>query len=154
MIKISAIFLSLFLISNNAFSFDLGKVLKDPSKSIEKSVNGKLDKVVKKLEDKLDGEVSKYKKKIDSKTKKIENIIAETEASINQIKDIKNKAAGYIKLVKIILAILSSGILILLFIMWKIYRNVVNLKKVVKNVTNYDDINKRLKAVESKLAQK
>jgi predicted PurR-regulated permease PerM len=153
MIRISAIFLSLFLISSNAFSFDLGKVLNNPEKALGKSIDGKLDKVVKKLEGKLDGQVSKYKKQIDAEKQKIQKIIAETEASINQIKTIRDKAVSYIKAAKIILAILSSGILILLFFMWRIYRNVASLKKVIKNVTNYDDINKRLKAVESKLAK-
>jgi hypothetical protein len=133
MIRISAIFLSLFLISSNAFSFDLGKVLNNPEKALGKSIDGKLDKVVKKLEGKLDGQVSKYKKQIDAEK--------------------QDKAVSYIKAAKIILAILSSGILILLFFMWRIYRNVASLKKVIKNVTNYDDINKRLKAVESKLAK-
>lgn len=139
--------ISLLFFSTNAFAFNLGDALKDPNKAIDKNV-------VKKLEDKLDGEIAEYKKKIDAEQKKIENIIKETEDSINRIKDIKAKANSYIRIVKIILAVFASGILVLLFVVWRIYRNVVNLKKAIRNVVNYDDINARLKKVEAELAKR
>ena len=52
---------------------------------------------------------------------------------------IKNKAASYIRTAKIILALLSSGILALIFVMWRIWRNIVNMKKLFKNVASDED---------------
>lgn len=145
------------LLSTGAFAFDLKGALKDQTKEIGKgvgnSVEGKIDASIKKLEDNLNGQIAEYKQKIDAEEKKIRDVIKETEDSINKIKEIKNKAAGYIRMVKIVLALLSSGILVLIFVMWRIYRNVITLRKVIKNVANYDDINSRLKKVEAQLAQ-
>ena len=52
-----------------------------------------------------------------------------------------------------ILAILSSSILVLIFVMWRIWRNIVGFKRALHNVTHYDEINKRLKQVEAELAK-
>lgn len=143
----------LFLTTSNAFAFDLGGALKSPEKEITKNVNEKVDKLIGGLEDRLTKEIKEYKDKIDAEEKKIRAIIKETEDSINKIREIKNKAAGYIRNAKMILAILSSSILVLIFVMWRIWRNIVGFKRALHNVTHYDEINKRLKQVEAELAK-
>lgn len=152
--KKSLLTVFIFLLSvNHASAFNLGDSLKESTKGINKNVNGKVDEIVKKVEKKLDGEVAQYKKKIDAETKKIQDIVKETEDSINKIKSIKAKAESYIQTAKIIIAALSGGIIALIFVMWRIYRNVINLRKIINNVANYDDINARLLKVETELAK-
>lgn len=139
-------FLTFF--STNAFAFDLGSVIdgagKKSAKSINKNVNKKIDKVVKKFEGKIDG----YKKEMDAEVKKYKDQIKEAEAVLHQVKNIRANADSYIRIAKIVLAILSSGILLLIFVMWRIWRNIITMKKIIKNVASYEDIEKRLKAVE------
>lgn len=147
---VTFLFLSLF--ASNAFAFDLGGIVGDaakkPAESINKNVNGQLDKIVKKFEGTVDG----YKKELDAEIKKYKDQIKEAEATMNKIKNIRKNAEHYINIAKIILAVLSSGILVLIFVMWRIWRNIVTMKKVFKNVAAYDDIEKRLKAVEKAVA--
>ncbi|MFT5703372.1 MAG: putative PurR-regulated permease PerM [Rickettsiales bacterium] len=147
---------------SSAINFDkiVGKVASDSTKDVSSKIEKKFDKIVKKAEGELDqykadldGEIKKYKNKIDSETKKIEKIIAETEDSINKIKHIKNNISYYINIVKIVLAILCSGFLILIFVLWRVWCNIKNLKKLAKNVSNYDDFDRRLKQVEGSLTK-
>ena len=149
---ITAIFLLGF--STNAFAFNLGGLVgdvgKESVKEINKNVNGQVDKVVKQFEQKIDG----YKKEIDAEVDKYKAQIKEVEVMIAKIKEIRANAERYIKIVKIVIGVLGSGILALIFVMWRIWRNIVNMRKIVKNVTNYDDIEKRLRAVEKALMTK
>lgn len=139
------------LFTGNAYAISFGDVLKDAGKdsqkSLNKSLDKKIDKVVKKFEDKVDDKVKKYEEKI----AKYEDRIKEVEDSFNKIKRLKDNAEFYIGKAKLIMAILSSGILALLFVMWRIWRNIVTMKRVIKNVASYDDIEKRLKAVEKRV---
>jgi len=146
------IFFTLF--ANSASAFDIGGLVsnvgKESAKEINKNIDGQVDKVVKKFEKKIDN----YKKEIDTEVQKYKDQIKEAEVMIDQIKKIKANAKRYLNIVKIVIGILSSGILVLIFVMWRIWRNVVTMRKVVKNVTNYDDFDKRLKAVEKALSAK
>jgi gas vesicle protein len=165
-------FLNLFAISFLLFSFtsanafDLDKQLNkivDTKKSGVADVAG-LDQmkkeIIKTLQDNLDKniapikeEVNKYKSKIDAEQKKIENIINEAQADINKIRDIRNNIDHYFNIAKTIIAFLSCSIVVLLFFLWRIWRNVVNFRKIIQNVTNYDDIEKRLKLAEKRIAE-
>lgn len=152
--KIITTVIFLVFLSNSAFAFDLGGIVgnvgKESANAVNKNINDQVDKVVKKFEDKIDG----YKKEIDAEVDKYKAQIKEAEAMIDKIKQIRANAERYIRMVKIVIAVLGSGIFALLFVMWRIWRNIVNMKKVIRNVTNYDDIEKRLKAVEKALAAK
>lgn len=137
-------FLCLVLFGN-AFAINLGGILKEvekgSSKSISKSLDKKVDKVINKVEKKIDQKVAKYEKKI-----------AEVEESFDKIKNLRDKAEYYLKIAKIVIAALSSGALVLIFTMWRIWKNVVGMRKVVENVANYKDIEKRLQALEKKVS--
>lgn len=143
---IAVIFFTLF--ANSALAFDLGAFVdsagKDPVKSLNKNINGKVDEVVKKFEGRIDG----YKKEMDGELKKYKDQLKEAEAMVSTMQKIKANAESYIRIAKIVFGVLTSGILALIFIMWRIWRNIVTMKKVVKNVASYEDIEKRLKAVE------
>ena len=153
--RVIIITISFLLFASNSFAIDLAKTLNkignggDPVKEVSGNINKKLDKVVKKFEGKIDG----YEKEINGEINKYKEKVKEAESYLNKIKEIKNKANYYINLAKIVIAVLSSGIVVLLFMMWRIWRNVVGLKKVIRNVTNYDDINKRLEKVEKLVTQ-
>jgi ElaB/YqjD/DUF883 family membrane-anchored ribosome-binding protein len=140
--------ISLTLFASNAYALNIGSIVdgagKESTKAINENVNKKIDQVVDKFEKKIDG----YKAEMDAEINKYKDQIKEAEAAINKIKQIRANAESYIKTAKIILGLLSSGILALIFIMWRIWRNIVTMKKVIKNVASYDDIEKRLKAVE------
>ena len=143
------VFLTLF--SSNVYAINLGNVLKDVSKDSTKSINDNLDKKIDKVVEKFEGKIDGYKAEMDKEIAKYKEQIKEAEDALNKIKHIKDNAEFYIGKAKMILAILSSGILALLFVMWRIWRNIVTMKKVIKNVASYSDIEKRLKAVEKKV---
>ena len=86
--------------------------------------------------------------------KKYKDQLKEAEAMVSTMQKIKANAESYIRIAKIVFGVLTSGILALIFIMWRIWRNIVTMKKVVKNVASYDDIEKRLKAVEKAVSSK
>lgn len=130
--------LSLALVGN-VFAIDLGGMLKEVEKNSSRSVNKKIDKVIEKVEKKIDKKVAKYEKKI-----------AEAEKSFDKIKNLRDKAEYYLKIAKIAIAVLSSGVLVLIFTMWRIWKNVVGMRKLIENVANYKDIEKRLQALEQK----
>lgn len=132
--------LSLALIGN-VFAIDLGGMLKEVEKNSSKSINKKIDKVIEKVEKKIDKKVAKYEKKI-----------AEVEESFDKIKNLRDKAEYYLKIAKIAIAVLSSGVLVLIFTMWRIWKNVVGMRKVIENVANYKDIEKRLQTLEKKVS--
>jgi len=142
------------LFASNALAFDLGALVgnvgKDSAKSINANVNNQIDKVVKKFENKIDG----YKDEMDGEIKKYKDQIKEAEAVITKIQQLRANADSYIRIAKIVMGVLTSGILILLFIIWRIWRNVVTMKKVIKNVASYSDIEKRLKTLEKICAKK
>ncbi len=144
-----------FVAANNASAINLGDALKEisqgSSNEITKNLEKKIDKIINKYDGQLQGEVKKYKDKIDKEEKKVRAMIDEAQRSVEKLKEIKEKAGYYIKITKIVLAILSSAILILIFVIWRIYCNVVALKKMVKNVSNYDNFDKRLKILETRV---
>ena len=133
-----ALFLTLF--ASNADALNLGDLLDDVGKKSNKSLSKKIDKVVKKFEDKVDGKIKKYEAKI-----------KKAEDNLERLDGIRKNAESYIFVAKIILGVLSSGILALIFVMWRIWRNIVNMRKIVQNVTNYGDVEKRLGALEKKV---
>lgn len=166
---ITIAFLTIF--ASNAFAFDLGDVVKKTgaksTKSINDNVNKEIGKTVKKFEKKVDGykkdldsQVNKFEKKVDgykeefdAEVNKYKDKIKEAEAALNKIQQIRANADRYIMIAKMIIGFLSFGILSLIFVMWRIWRNIVTMKKVIKNVANYDNIEKRLKAVEKAVAK-
>jgi archaellum component FlaC len=130
----------------------LGKSLKGISsidKKIEKAIGSVKGDVLKKVE----GEINKVKEKIDDETAKIKKIIKEAEDGINKFKEIKANAEKYIRIAKIAIGFLSGGIVILIFFLWRVWRNIVGFKKIVKNVANYDAIKKQIKDLEKKVAK-
>ena len=141
--KIFLTFLTALFISSNAsainFSDSLKSISKDSTKKITKNLEKKMDKIVKKYEGEIKDEVEKYKKEVKNAQK-----------SLEKLKGIKDKAESYIRIAKIVVAALSSGILVLLFIIWRIWRNVVNMRRLVQNASNYKEFDKRLKALEKK----
>jgi len=165
---LSALSLSLsFACLTNSHAFDLDKELNkvvDTKKSGNAANVPGLDnmkkEIIKTVEEELNKniapikeEVSKYKSKIDAEQKKIENIISEAQNDNNKIRDIKNNINHYFNITKTIIAILSCSIVALLFFLWRIWRNVVNFRRIIQNVTNYDDIEKRLKHAEKRIAE-
>lgn len=139
-----AFFLIFLAFSGNVYAFNLGDTLKqigkDSTKEVSSNFEKKLNKIVKKYENKIDKEIAGYKKKI-----------ADAEKSLDQLLGLKAKAESYLKIAKIVIWVLSSGILVLLFLMWRIWRGVVNTRRMVQNVSNYKEFDKRLKAVEKKV---
>ena len=138
--KIFIVMLLTFAVSSfNASAFDI-KDLRSIAKGADKSLDKKIDKIITKVEKKIDKKVAKYEKKI-----------AEVENSFDRIKDLKNKAEFYLKIAKIVIAILSSGILLLIFVVWRVWSNVSGMRRVIENVANYKDVEKRLQALEQKV---
>lgn len=160
-------------LSSNSFAgFDLKKELnkvssggsganpvKNLTGNVEDKIDQKLNELKKEVIGKVEGEIKQYKEKIDAQTNKITKIIDEVEEDVNKLRDIKSKAQTYlskaqtyIKWAKIAIGVLSSGILVLLFVVWRIWRNIIGMKKVFKNITNYDDIKKRIDDLEKQVA--
>lgn len=153
--KIFLTILTFVFFTTNSYALNLGDSLKkitggEQGKQVNDALGGKLDKVINENQDKINS----YTKQLDEEIAKIKAQAKEAEDAINKLKEIKTKAGYYIGLIKTILALLSSGIIILIFVMWRIWRNVVNMKKLLKNVTHYDDFDQRLKRLEKLVASK
>ncbi len=142
--KIIVISTLLSFVCGAAHAINLDSVLRDvksgSTKNISKNFDKKIDKVITKVEKKIDQKLAKYEKKI-----------AAAEKSFDKIKNLRDKAEYYLKIAKIAIAVLSSGVLVLIFTMWRIWKNVVGMRKVIENVANYKDIEKRLQTLEKKV---
>ncbi len=162
-IVLAIIFSLVNLDSAKAISFS--KEIKKLSKksvsegSIKTNLGGFEEKIIKKLDDKIDSVVSKveddinkYKAKIDKETARINDIISEAESYADQARNLKAKASKYLMIAKIIIGALSCGILGLLFFVWRVWRNVVAMKKAVVAAVNYNEIKKRIDTLEEKVA--
>jgi len=155
--------------SINSFAIDLNKISREINKAtgsdskISKSLNdvSNIDKKIKEaLEDvkketlgKVDEKINEVKEKVDGELQRVNKIVDEAEDGINKFKDLKNKAQKYINLAKMIVAFLSGGIVVSLFFIWRIWRNIISFKKIVRNVTNYDDIKNQIKALEAEVVR-
>ena len=139
-------------------AIDFGNIIglkSDIGDEITKDINEKIDDITVDLKE----EIKNYKDKITAEEKKIRGMVSEVEAYVKQVHALKANAAKYIMIAKIIIAVLSGGIIILLFFIWRIWRNIVNMKKAFKAVVNYDQIQKRIEILEKQtqelqLAQK
>jgi predicted nucleic acid-binding Zn-ribbon protein len=178
LILIATSFLLALNISSNAFSLDLekelNKVTGGKSSSLSKSIKevgsidkkieqaiakvqdqtlGKVDEKINEITQKVEGEIEGVKAKIEAEEAKIREIIAEAEDGINKFREIKAKAEKYVGMIKMVVGFLSLGIVGILFFLFKVWRNIVGFKKLIKNVTNYDAIKNQLEALENKVAE-
>ncbi len=158
-------------ISSNAFSLDLGKELDrvaqkvtgDSNSDITKSIKGvgdidqKINKAIeeatKSVTDRIQGEIDEVKSKIEEEEAKVKEIIKEAENGINKFSAIKDKAEKYVKMAKMFIALLSTGMIAIAFFLWRVWKNIVGFKKLIKNVTNYDAIKEQIEALENKVAE-
>lgn len=162
--KILFIILSSFLVlslTSKAFSFDLKDTLKEvvsDNKSvssianIDKKIDDAIGGVKNEVLNKVNKEIKKVTDKIEKEEKKVRAIIADAEDGINKFRAIRDNIDKYIKIAKIVGIVISSGILILIFFLFKVYRSIVSFRKIAKNVANYDDIKKQIEVLEKKVA--
>ena len=171
--KILSVFFAFSLIvtaSSNALAIDLGKKIEDFTK---KAGNGSTndainldglknidEKITKKINEKIDdvtsdvkGQINEYKNKIAEQEKKITGIVDEVQGYVDQARRIKANAQRYIRIAKIIIGFLSCGILALIFMVWRLWRNIVTIKKTFKAVVNYDKIQKRIENLEKQVSE-
>ncbi len=99
--------------------------------------------------------VQKFEKTFDTKLNFYENkilkIIDKAEKNINEAIELKNKVQYYIKIAKIIGVIFSFLSLGLLFFLFRIWRNIVNFKKLLKVTLNYEKFEKRIEILEKEI---
>lgn len=150
------------LLCNPAFSFSLddaleklnGDKIKVNGKSIDKvtdSLKGEADKKIAEIEQKINNKINKIDDKINNE---VNTVISDVKKNIAELEVIKSKAYILIKFIKIFLAILSSSLVIVVFFVYRAFMKINGLKKVIDNVANYKDIEKRLSAIEKKQSKK
>ncbi len=163
---IIALCLSLTATTVLAFSLDdalskLGDNAKEDLKNEGKvSLNGLADgvkdeanKKIAEIEERINGKIEQYEEKINGE---IDGVVSDVKGKIAEVEAIKNKAEALIEnaktiisFVKIFLAILSFSTLAIIFFIWKAYRRISNLYKLLDNVRSYKDIEQRVAALES-----
>ena len=149
----------LFLaISNQANAIDLGKVISgsdgkkiDIAAEFEKRATKELDKVKEELQTKVQNEIERVKGKIESEVAQIENIINKVKDEIKRVEEIKAKAARYILYAKIVIGFLASGVIFLLFMVWRMWRNIVTLRRALTAAVNYKDIKEQISNLEKRV---
>jgi predicted PurR-regulated permease PerM len=149
------LFLSFLLFSSvNAYAFDINEALETLQES---SKNGKpvdLKSVGKDLRSKANGKLEDLEKrimgKVDGITARVEGKIQKVESIIYQVESIKNRALSIIKYAKIAAFIFSFSTILLLFFIWRLFQRIKNLHKLLTNVSNYKEFEKRLSALEAK----
>jgi hypothetical protein len=165
MLRSLIIFFCLF--SLNSYAFDLNKALdaldastdesgkisiKAPSgvgkgltKGLEGNIKKEVDKVLKKYEKQLNDKVKKIEDKIN---KEIDSSLGDVKGLINEAKSIRAKAYNLIKLAKIAMAVISFSFLAGLFFIWRAFKRIKGLYKILENVKSYKDIEKRVAGLE------
>jgi cell division protein FtsL len=165
-LTISSAFLLLSL-STNALALDLGAKLKkitggatpDVAESLKgiSGIDGKIQDALNNIKSetlgKVDVEIKKITQKIEAEEAKIRGMIQEVEDGVNKFRSIKAKFEKYMGMAKAVLAVLSGGLIAIAFFLWRVWRNIVGFKKIIKNVTNYDEIKNKIADLEDKLAQ-
>ncbi|MFC1659251.1 hypothetical protein ACFL0U_01645 [Pseudomonadota bacterium] len=150
--KILFLFLLSFCISINSYSYSLDDAIKDATKNGKSSevvenigkntsdqavkmTEEKVDKLLVELKQKAEGEIEKYEnvanKEIEKVQNKVDNYIAEVDKVVEDakeglsfIEDIRANAMKYLKIAGIIVSVLSGGILVVVFFLWKIWKTV------------------------------
>ena len=100
------------------------------------------------VEDKINGEIDKFDQKINGE---IDKVLGEVKSNITYVQALKAKAERYLFYAKIIFAIMTSSILIMLFLVWRAFRKISGLYKLLDNVRSYKEIEKRVAALEGKV---
>ncbi|MBT4989429.1 MAG: hypothetical protein HOM96_02680 [Rickettsiales bacterium] len=149
------IFSCVFSLTVNSFAFDLEKTLdklKDDAKgggisldSLADDITNKVTKKLEGVEDRVEQKVKSYEEKLD---KEIKKGLSEITQEIEIVKTLKARADRAIMIAKIIGTIFSFSFLFLIFLIWRMYRKIKGLYKLMDNVRNYKDIEKRIAALE------
>ncbi|MDC0857204.1 hypothetical protein OAP83_00655 [Rickettsiales bacterium] len=138
----------------NAYAFDFDKALDKVTKdskgglSIDKIADNIEDEVSKRL-DKVENKIEKRAKDLESKlTDEVHDKLSDFTEEIESVRNIKAKADRVIFISKIVGSIFSLSFIFLLFMIWRLYRKLTTLYKLMDNVRSYQDIEKRVAALE------
>jgi len=117
--------------------------------SLTDGIKNEADNKIAELEERINDRIEYYDNKIDSE---VDKAIGDVRKNIDELESIKNKAYGLIKFVKIFLSILSFSTILILFLVWRAFKRIKNLYKLLDNIRSYKDIEARIKALETKQA--
>ncbi|MBT4922667.1 MAG: hypothetical protein HON23_06635 [Rickettsiales bacterium] len=152
--KLIPTFILALLLSGNSFAFDfddaLGKIKNDAKAGV--SLDSIADGIEAQVMKKIEGAEGRIEKKLKSYEEKLGDEVQKGLAQIMQeieiVKTLKARAERAIMIAKIISAIFSCSIIFLLFLVWRVYRKLTGLYKLMDNVRSYKDIEKRVGALE------
>ena len=151
--KIFIQILFLFLISNSyAFSLSdaLDKIEDQAKEKVKKDGAVSLDNLIDTIKKEANDKIVEIEEKVNGQ---IDSVSDKVKASIEDFENIKDKSEFYLLLFKIVSAIFSCSIILIIFFIFKLYRRLNRLLQLFENIKNYKDIEKRLTNLE-KLAER
>lgn len=151
--KIFIQILFLLIISNSyAFSLSeaLGKIEDQAKEKVKKDGAVSLDNLIDSIKKEANDKIVEIEEKVNGQ---IDSVSDKVKASIEDFENIKDKSEFYLLLFKIVSAIFSCSIILIIFFIFKLYRRLNRLLQLFENIKNYKDIEKRLTNLE-KLAER
>ncbi len=138
----------------NAYAFDLDKALDKVKQDTEKGFS--IDKITKNIEKDIKNRLDQVEKQVENKAKAVEDkltkdvkaTLTDFKSDIEVIQTVRAKADRVILISKIVGSVFSLSFIFLLFMIWRLYRKLTTLYKLMDNVRNYKDIEKRVAALE------
>lgn len=119
---------------------------------ISKMAEEKVNEAVGKVEDKINNQVEELRKKADEQVAKVENMVKKAEEQLNFIEKLKAKAMSYVKMGAVVAAIILLGLMVIVFIMWKIWKTVKNIAS-LKFIINHKKYEEKLKQLEKEVME-
>jgi hypothetical protein len=143
-----------FLLNINvAQGFSLDEAIEKIQVSDGNDVIG-LGDLKKEFRTKADNEIAKIRTKIDAEinkvTKQVDATLSDVNKNIAKFQLLKDKINNYIKIIKILSFVMGSSIIILIFIIYKLWRRIQKLTNFIANISNLEKINNRITALETK----
>lgn len=108
------------------------------------------NKKIEEIENKINKKIDSYDKKITSEINKAVSVV---DKNIAELDAIKNRAYTLIKWVKIFIAVITSSVVIILFLVYRAFARIKKLTTVMHNIASYKDIESRLSKVEKILSK-
>lgn len=127
---------------------DLGKSTSD---KITKMAEEKVNQAVGRVEEKINNQIEEYKEKANEQIARVEKMVSKAEEQLNFIEKLKAKAMGYVKMGVIAGVILLIGLLVVIFIMWRIWKTVKRIGS-LNFIINYKEYEDKLRRLEDEVS--
>jgi peptidoglycan hydrolase CwlO-like protein len=138
----------------NATTEDIGNKLGDQLKA-------KANEGIKDLKIEIQAKIDEAVQKVEEKQGMIDSVINDIKSNIDKVTSLSSKIEGYIALAKYSIIFALIAILLMTLFIWRMWKNVTNIKKVVGALMGYkklqeemDQLHQEVDAIKAALGHK